>query len=71
MTDSILKIFSAIAIVLFTVAILSFPVQFLWNQCLVGSIDGFNSISLFEALGINLLTSILFKNSLSNDKKSN
>jgi hypothetical protein len=33
----------------------------LWNSCLVSAIDGVNAISFWQALGLNILASILFK----------
>tara|TARA_R110000744_G_scaffold243150_1_gene360103 strand:+ start:275 stop:478 length:204 start_codon:yes stop_codon:yes gene_type:complete len=42
--------------------LLGLPLQFLWNVCLVGAIDGFNPIGFWQAIGITLLASILFKN---------
>ena len=50
-----------LGIVLISV-LLAFPTQWLWNTCLVPAIDGVNSIGLWQALGLNVLTSILFKN---------
>ena len=41
--------------------LLAWPVQFLWNECLVGAVNGVNSIGFLQALGINFLASILFK----------
>lgn len=42
---------------------LAWPVQWLWNNCLVGAMDGVHGISFWQAMGINFLCSILFKNS--------
>ena len=41
--------------------ILAWPLQLLWNGCLVPAIDGVNAISFWQALGLNFLASILFK----------
>lgn len=41
--------------------VLAWPLQLLWNGCLVPAIDGVNAISFWQALGLNFLASILFK----------
>lgn len=40
--------------------IIAWPVQLLWNFGLAHAIDGFNEITLWQALSINLLIGILF-----------
>lgn len=57
-----IRIFSIILVIFFYCLILATPVQFLWNFALVPAIDGLNFIGFFQALGINLLCMILFKN---------
>lgn len=42
---------------------LAWPVQWLWNNCLVEAMDGVHELSFWQAMGINFLCSILFKNS--------
>ena len=42
--------------------LLAWPTQWLWNNALVGAADGFNPIGFWQALGINILFNILFKN---------
>lgn len=41
--------------------ILSWPVYMLWNNCLVGSIDGVNTIDWLDAWGVLILSGFLFK----------
>ena len=41
--------------------ILTLPVYWLWNECLVGAIDGVRQIGFFQAMGITMLCSALFK----------
>lgn len=43
--------------------ILAWPVQLLWNYSLVEAVEGINPITFWQALGINFLFTILFKNS--------
>jgi hypothetical protein len=61
------KTIEAIALFLGTIAIivvlLGYPTQFLWNECLVGAIDGINKIEFFQAVGLNILCTILFRSS--------
>jgi hypothetical protein len=45
--------------------LLAWPTQLLWNGCLVQAVDGINPIGFWQALGINVLCQILFKNSKS------
>ena len=48
--------------------LLAWPVQFLWNECLIGAVDGIHPIGFFQALGINILASILFKTTVNKTK---
>lgn len=63
--------FYIIMIVLLTAMVLAIPLQFLWNYCLVPAIDGINTISSLQAIGLNFLASILFKNSSPKKNKNN
>ena len=56
---------SAIALLFVACIVLAWPVQLLWNYSLVGAVDGINTITFWQALGINFLFGILFKNSSS------
>ena len=56
-------VLGAIGVLALTAVILAWPTQWLWNNALVGAADGFNSIGFWQALGINILCGILFKNS--------
>jgi len=61
--------FEAFAIAILSLIVLgifmAWPVQLLWNGCLIQSVDGLNPITFCQALGINILCGILFKNSSS------
>jgi hypothetical protein len=48
--------------------LLSLPVYWLWNGCLVGAISGVNEVTWLQAWGINILASILFKPLTVSDK---
>jgi hypothetical protein len=59
-----LGVFLGVAATIVVVAILlAWPVQWLWNNSLIGAVDGVHPITFWQALGINVLFSILFKNS--------
>jgi hypothetical protein len=55
--------FAAIGTLIVIAVLLAWPTQWLWNNALVGAIDGFNPIGFWQALGINMLCGILFRNS--------
>jgi hypothetical protein len=58
-------VLAAIALLAVGAIILAWPVQLLWNYSLIGAVDGINPITFWQALGINFLFGILFKNSSS------
>jgi hypothetical protein len=59
------KVFATVAMTLLTVVIaaviMAWPTQLLWNGCLVPAVDGTHEIGFWQALGINVLFSMLFK----------
>jgi hypothetical protein len=61
-------IFGALALVALAALILALPTQLLWNTCLVPALNSVNPIGFWQALGINVLASILFKSTTSNSK---
>lgn len=63
--NPVVLFFAALLVVVLLSIILAWPTQLLWNGCLVPAVDGVHEISLLQALGINVLFSILFKNSTS------
>ena len=52
----------ALGVLVITAVLLAWPTQLLWNGCLVGAVDGINPIGFWQALGINILFNMLFKN---------
>ena len=61
-----------VALILFGVFLsflLSWPVMWLWNNALVGAVDGVNNIEWVQAWGISMLCSFLFKTSVSKTDK--
>lgn len=68
MNNFITAILTALGMMAVIAILLAWPVQWLWNNALLGAIDGLNPIGFWQALGINLLCSILFKSSNSSSK---
>jgi hypothetical protein len=56
-----------VALIIFAAILLAWPVQLLWNSCLVDAVDGVHQIGFWQAMGLNFLFSILFKNSTSSN----
>lgn len=67
--DKFLVVIGSIASIMLLAMLLALPIQFLWNNCLVGAVNNVNEIGFWQALGINILTSVLFKNSNINTSK--
>lgn len=64
------KVIGFVLLVIVLTLIFAWPVQWLWNNALVGAIDGVNPISFWQALGINVLVSLLVGSKSSTSKKS-
>ena len=54
-------IVAGIATLVFISFLLSWPVMMLWNDCLVGAVDGIREIGWLQAWGIQFLFGMLFK----------
>ena len=54
-------VLGAFAVAVVTAVILAWPTQWLWNNALVGAINGINPIGFWQALGITFLCNVLFK----------
>jgi len=62
--ETITKIAAVVGLICIVAVLLGYPVMLLWNWCLVEAIDGVNQIGFFQAIGLNILASILFKASV-------
>lgn len=60
--DKLEVVGAALGVLAVTAVVLAWPTQWLWNNALVGAIDGINPIGFWQALGINFLFGILIKN---------
>lgn len=45
------------------------PIVFLWNWCLVGTIDGVHEINFWKALGISILINMISAKSTTSQSK--
>jgi len=58
-------VLAALGTLVVVAIVLAWPTQWLWNNALVEAADGFNPIGFWQALGINILCGILFRNTSS------
>jgi hypothetical protein len=58
-------VLAALGMLVVVAILLAWPTQWLWNHALVGAVDGLNPIGFWQALGINILCGILFRNTSS------
>jgi len=61
--NNLTTIFSTIGILIIMAILVAWPTQLIWNNVLIEVIDGLNPIGFWQALFINILCGILFKNS--------
>jgi len=70
-----LKILASVTRVLITVLVSSLlvalPIKWLWNNCLVGAVNGINPINFWQSVGIFALFTILFKDISKRKKDEN
>jgi len=59
-----------IGLLLLSAILLAFPTMWLWNW-LMPDIFGLMKIDLYQAMGINFLTNILFKSNVTIKRESN
>lgn len=67
MKTTIEAILTAILIIAVAALILGFPLMWLWNW-LMPTIFNLPTITFWQALGLNVLTTILFKSNINNKK---
>jgi hypothetical protein len=61
MEATLKAVLTACSLVLVLSLLLSLPIYWLWNGCLVGAISGVNEVTWLQAWGINVLSTLLFK----------
>lgn len=62
------QVLTIIGIIILTVMILGFPVQILWNL-LMPELFGLPVIGFWQAVGLNFLSTLLFKSNININKK--
>jgi hypothetical protein len=67
-TQGIGLFLASIFLIVFAAVVLAWPVQLLWNGCLIPAVDGIHEIGFWQALGLNFLFSLLFKTTTSTKK---
>lgn len=63
--EKVIEILVLIGILLLTSLVLSLPVYWLWNGCLVDAVTSVQPVTWLQAWGINVLAAFLFKTTVS------
>lgn len=71
LANGIGKLIAALVLISLVAMVLAWPVQILWNSCLVPATVIALPINFWQALGLNFLFSILFKDSSNSFKSKN
>ena len=66
--EILIAVIGGVAFLVCLSLLLSLPVYFLWNGCLVGAIDGIKEVNWLQAWGLMILSSFLFKTTVNNKK---
>ena len=61
----IVTVIGAFVLGLFVSFLLSWPIMWLWNGCLVPAVQGVNEISWLQGWGLSVLSTLMFKTSVS------
>jgi hypothetical protein len=67
--EKIGEFLGAVAVAVIVIFLLAFPVQWLWNHCLVPAVNGINAIGFWQALGLMILSNMLVKTSINTKSK--
>lgn len=59
--EILITVLGGIVFLVFLSLLLSLPVYFLWNGCLVDAIQGVKEVTWLQAWGLNILAGFLFK----------
>jgi hypothetical protein len=65
MIDGLIKVFIVAAVILLILCAAAWPAMELWNNFLVGAVDGIKPITYSQTLGIMVLSRLLFATSAS------
>jgi hypothetical protein len=67
-TEAVGKAFVVVLVIVVIIIIFAFPTMWLWNW-LMPEIFNLSEITIWQALGLNLLSGILFKSTTTINKK--
>jgi hypothetical protein len=65
---NVIKILGFFALLLVIALLMAFPTMWLWNGVVVDVIEGVEEITFLQALGLNILSNILFKSTNTSQK---
>lgn len=68
MTEVISAVLVWVMLVIVIACLLAFPTMWLWNACLVPAVSFAKTIGFWQAMGLNFLSCILFKNTTTTSK---
>lgn len=66
--EKVLDFVGGLAVAFLIIMLLSWPIMWLWNYALVPAIDGVNNISAGQALALVVLSTMLFRTQINNNK---
>ena len=66
--EILIAVIGGVAFLVCLSLLLSLPVYFLWNGCLVGAVDGVKEVTWLQAWGLMILSSFLFKTTVNTKK---
>jgi len=69
MKQTFAVVVTAIVFIAVVAILLAYPVMWLWNSCLVGTVEGIHEITFWKALGLIALFQVLFTRSNNTSKE--
>lgn len=63
--DKLEVVLAALGVLVLITVVLAWPNMWLWNNALVGAVEGINPIGFWQSLGITFLFNSLFKSTSS------
>ena len=61
--EAMITAIGGLVFLIFLSFLMSWPAMWLWNNALIGAVDGVHEISWLQAWGISILCNFLFKSS--------
>lgn len=69
--EKVILTLSVLGIVFLFSLLMALPTMLLWNGVAIKVVSGLSYITFWQALGLNILSSILFKSNSTNTSKQN